>query len=509
MADKLQELKDNFAKVSKQTQEAYDKLHGVAGRGGLEQGFLKTKKDFENISTFPKWAQEDIRSAYESSKPIYEAAQKEYADAQNQKNDLRKQIADAEKTAATEKTASVKAKSAENVYTKALADLSAAETKLPGYKGTDNYVTAYKAAQTAYDAAVKAGKNPVPLPQPKVEIPASLTPIGDQSAGTNQTPVAQPLNKVIDFLADPANSKILEKAQTDLKTHFGYTGPTDGKWSITFQNALGDVATKLNSVPAAARGTATLLDFIANPTVDLGFSSANAGGGSKTWGSISNPTQAKATINQTITNLLGREATDKEVATITKKLTAAQKANPFRQDANGMTIGGLDAGQFITDIVKTMPDYVKKVAAKQDLTAQTVESTLKANGIPYKPEQVKVYADRIKNGEDINTISNEIRQIASFGQPDSVKKLLASGTDLETLYAPYKRVMASSLGINPNTITLDDPTLRMAIGPDKEMSLYDYQKAIRQDSRWKYSQEANDEVTNMVNQVKRDFGFMG
>ena len=69
--------------------------------------------------------------------------------------------------------------------------------------------------------------------------------------------------------------------------------------------------------------------------------------------------------------------------------------------------------------------------------------------------------------------------------------------------------MASSLGINPETITLDDPTLRMAIGPDKEMSTYDYKRAIRTDNRWKYSQEANDEVTNMINQVKRDFGFMG
>jgi hypothetical protein len=41
------------------------------------------------------------------------------------------------------------------------------------------------------------------------------------------------------------------------------------------------------------------------------------------------------------------------------------------------------------------------------------------------------------------------------------------------------------------------------------MSLYDYKKAIRQDSRWKFSEEANDEVTNMINQVKRDFGFLG
>jgi hypothetical protein len=69
--------------------------------------------------------------------------------------------------------------------------------------------------------------------------------------------------------------------------------------------------------------------------------------------------------------------------------------------------------------------------------------------------------------------------------------------------------MATSLGVTPDSITLDDPTLRMAIGPDKEMSLYDYKKAIRQDNRWKYSEEANNEVTNMINQVKRDFGFMG
>jgi len=69
--------------------------------------------------------------------------------------------------------------------------------------------------------------------------------------------------------------------------------------------------------------------------------------------------------------------------------------------------------------------------------------------------------------------------------------------------------MAASLGVNPETITLDDPTLRMAIGPDKEMSLYDYRKAVRADKRWQYSEEANDEVTNMISQVKRDFGFMG
>ena len=226
------------------------------------------------------------------------------------------------------------------------------------------------------------------------------------------------------------------------------------------------------------------------------------------WGTISNATQAKSVINSVATNILGREATNKEVASITKKLVAAQKANPYR-DVNGMTVGGVDAEQFVTDIFKAGEEYSSKKQTQQDLLQNQIQETLNANGISYKPAQAKAYADRIKNGEDIKTIESEIRNIASLGQPDAIKKLMAAGTDLETIYAPYKRTMAASLGINPETINLDDPTLRMAIGPDKEMSLYDYKKAIRQDNRWKFSQEANDEVTSMINQVKRDFGFMG
>ena len=270
-----------------------------------------------------------------------------------------------------------------------------------------------------------------------------------------------------------------------------------------YQSAISGAQARYNTF----KDILTVDQFLAQKKLET--SAVNAGGGSvKPWATISNPTQAKSTINQVITGILGRDATDKEVASITKKLNQAQQANPYKQ-VNGITTGGVDATQFVTDLVKALPEYATKIQAKQDLTGQGIEATARANGLKLKPEEIKAYADRVKNGEDIKVIENQIRSIASLGQPDTIKKLMADGTDLETLYAPYKRTMATSLGINPDTITLDDPTLRMAIGPDKEMSLYDYQKAIRKDNRWKYSQEANDEVTNMITQVKRDFGFMG
>lgn len=234
-----------------------------------------------------------------------------------------------------------------------------------------------------------------------------------------------------------------------------------------------------------------------------------SGVGAGTFGNIYDPTQAKSLISNVITSVLGRDATDKEVAKLTKQLQTAQAKNPYKKNAQGMTVGGLNAEQYITDLVKALPEYEAKTKAKQDLTAQSIENVMRANGLSIDPAQVKSYSDRVKNGEDIKTIESQIRFAAGRGLPEDVKKLLADGTDLNTVYDPYRRVMATSLGITPDSITLDDPTLRMAIGPDKEMSLYDFKKAVRQDNRWKYSQEANDEVTSMINQVKRDFGFMG
>jgi hypothetical protein len=69
--------------------------------------------------------------------------------------------------------------------------------------------------------------------------------------------------------------------------------------------------------------------------------------------------------------------------------------------------------------------------------------------------------------------------------------------------------MASVLEINPETINLNDSVLRSAIGPDKEMSLYDYQKMLRKDPRWQYTNNARETVSSGLTQVLRDFGFQG
>jgi hypothetical protein len=57
-------------------------------------------------------------------------------------------------------------------------------------------------------------------------------------------------------------------------------------------------------------------------------------------------------------------------------------------------------------------------------------------------------------------------------------------------------------------ISLDDPTLSMALGKE-EMTLADFRRNLRKDSRWQYTDNAREEVSSAALGVLRDFGFQG
>jgi hypothetical protein len=69
--------------------------------------------------------------------------------------------------------------------------------------------------------------------------------------------------------------------------------------------------------------------------------------------------------------------------------------------------------------------------------------------------------------------------------------------------------MASVLEVNPETINLNDKTLRSAIGPEKEMTLYDWERSLRKDPRWQYTNNARQEVSGIGLNVLQQLGFQG
>ena len=139
-----------------------------------------------------------------------------------------------------------------------------------------------------------------------------------------------------------------------------------------------------------------------------------------------------------------------------------------------------------------------------------LEKTAAANGMDLQKQfgnSIQNWLQNMSQGESVETYKQIIRERAKIGLPEKVGSLLDKGVDLETIYDPYRQTMASVLEINPETIKLDDPTLRAAIGPDKEMTLFDYQRNLRKDPRWQYTNNARETVSGIAQQVLRDFGF--
>jgi hypothetical protein len=354
--------------------------------------------------------------------------------------------------------------------------------------------------------------------------------ITSQSAGylnPRQSP-AQSMT-IDDFLKSAiGNVEKTKKLQQALKDAGTYKGPVNGIFNaealLPAAIAAEEDLDKYASLGLVYTDRFEFYKTLANNRQAAGTGDLGSGGSSTTqYPSISSPTAAVAKINEIFNAELGRDATPSEINVFRPRLIEAQRKQPSSQTikvVNGKkvveTLTGLDSDQFLTDQIKNDVNLKKEINQRlegaKSLTRQDLEKTARANGLDLNSNfgsVVNTWIKRVDSGEDIDIFKNLIRGTAKIGLPDKVAKLVDSGLDLDTIYSPYKRAMASSLGLNQESISLDDPTLRMAIGPDKEMSLYDYKKAIRADNRWKYSQEANDEVSEMINQVKRDFGFMG
>lgn len=145
----------------------------------------------------------------------------------------------------------------------------------------------------------------------------------------------------------------------------------------------------------------------------------------------------------------------------------------------------------------------------------TLQSIAKSNGfkltdiIPGNQTETQILQGLATGKIDINRLAQDARVLASQGQPQYVRDLLSQGYNLDQVYAPYRRTMATALELEDDQIDLNDPTLRMAITDQGDMNIYEFNKLLRKDNRWQYTGQARSEVADATKTILQDFGFMG
>lgn len=465
----------------KKAQDLLVQLKGYEGYGnGLEtQLEVVAKKSGENSKEF-----KDLQAKYLKVKAEQAAAQKVV-------DDIKAKATQAETSAANAK----KAKKAKEETASKVSDIQA-ELDVARRRGdtakVDELQGKIDALNTAAEPAAGEGKKAeAGKPEDFAGLLNTATEFIKKMSGADRKLLAQSLNDSLGL--NLAVSELVDPGSL-LTAYKGAIAAAQARYK-----QFGDIL--------------SVDEFLKQKKLENG--AVKAGGGTpaaNAWASISSESQATDYINQVFQSELNRDATKSEIKSLYKELTKAQAANPSRQKViNGVTqtIAGLDVNQWLKDKARALPEYAKKKEEKTGGTREDLVKTLNANGLPVSEEQLNDWVKQIDNGTDVETIKRGIRSVAAIGQPESIKKLISEGNDLEFVYAPYKRLMASELEIPIDSIKLDDPSLRQAIGPDKEMTTYDFQKALRHDQRWQYTDNARSEASDIATKVLKDFGFMG
>jgi hypothetical protein len=396
-------------------------------------------------------------------------------------------------------------------------------------KDFDRVVKQYNSVNATYNKTISEG-NAILAKLPETPTGPTGPDAGVSTAtGTGATgatgAAATPLSFEEFIKGIDSDPKLLAKVRADLGIK-----STDPKLDIATYNAL---VTKEREIVTleGIRGPIDRLTYFAE--------TRGRGTGDVPTTTISPVADATVYINNAFKRSgINRDATVEEVASLTKVLNDAE--NRFKKSTKGGVTKDLlgDRTQFITNLIttgkyvdpntgKTIKGVKKDVldaskilgtlsksaqvfkADTRSLTVQSLQSTANANGITLSPQQLDQYALDIQNGKDVKVIQSQIRNLAGLGMPDSVKKLLAEGTDLDTIYSPYKTTMAAVLELSPESISFTDPVLRSAIGANGEVPLYDFQRALRKDARWQYTNNAREDVFQSVGKVLQDFGFQG
>lgn len=136
-----------------------------------------------------------------------------------------------------------------------------------------------------------------------------------------------------------------------------------------------------------------------------------------------------------------------------------------------------------------------------------------AFGIKYGDKDYQTWSEQIFDGSTtVADIQAKIRQDSASAFPMYQEQIL-NGASIDSIGSAYKSSYANILEVDADSIDWTDPLLRKALqytvnGKPEVMPLWQFERELRKDARWQYTNQARESVYNAIYQVKTDMGLM-
>ena len=148
-------------------------------------------------------------------------------------------------------------------------------------------------------------------------------------------------------------------------------------------------------------------------------------------------------------------------------------------------------------------------------TEDELRAFAQANGVHISDGFIQSYARNIEGGKaNLDQAKDALRQYAINAFPVWADQLKA-GVNLSDIASPYVQSMAKTLELDPAKVDVFDPTIRKALqtvdpktGKPGAQPLWQFEQGLRQDPRWKQTQQAQDSLMNVGHDLLRSFGMV-
>lgn len=221
------------------------------------------------------------------------------------------------------------------------------------------------------------------------------------------------------------------------------------------------------------------------------------------------PATWKATIDSNTKALkdhaasLGAVLSDKQLAKIVGDTTLLGWNASQQQDAMAKYVSVASSGP-------NKGQYIGGAGAN----AQALRATAANNGYTINDKDLATWSKSIAAGDStVDDYQQFMRRQAALSFPSFSDELYA-GADMKSVANPYINSMANILEMDPETITLQDPTIRKALaskdpktGKPAAMAMYDFEDSLRSDSRWQYTDNAKQSAATTVLGIGRMMGL--
>lgn len=197
-----------------------------------------------------------------------------------------------------------------------------------------------------------------------------------------------------------------------------------------------------------------------------------------------------------------------------KKRLIAKGINLDDTSFNAITEEGFDKGLDDNQLdLKAIGAFTGKLGGSPLGATQSLKEYANAFGMSYQEKDFDSWSRNIFSGTTtVEDLQAKIRQDAASAFPayaDQINK----GVSVDALASAYKSSMANILEIDPDSIGYNDPTLRrtlQAVGADGKPTtkpLWQFEKELRMDPRWEYTNNARDTIDSLSLKVLRDWGL--